>query len=272
METIHCYDSNGYYLGESETCENPVDGGLLMPSNSTQDAPGEYDGEHLPKWNGSSWDIVDDPSYVAEQARLAAEQVEIDAVAAQQASDDAALAAREALSTEAATKETNLKKWHLLYNNVTGEILVFNQLSELVNNLDETVPRYNGLPITDESNSEIDELVYDFDSPPTDPLAMNEYQVKLKKIDTGAIADRIQNTIDTESDPIALAGLKTIAIGLLYKTDYIVSVPDAGITQEVKDLWITYRQALRDLPENTVDPKDPTWPTPPVEPVVPGVN
>ena len=27
--------------------------------------------------------------------------------------------------------------------------------------------------------------------------------------------------------------------------------------------WATYRQALRDLPSNTVDPLNPVWPTPP---------
>ena len=29
------------------------------------------------------------------------------------------------------------------------------------------------------------------------------------------------------------------------------------------DSWKTYRQALRDLPANTADPKNPTWPTEP---------
>lgn len=27
--------------------------------------------------------------------------------------------------------------------------------------------------------------------------------------------------------------------------------------------WKTYRQALRDLPSNTIDPFNPVWPTPP---------
>lgn len=27
--------------------------------------------------------------------------------------------------------------------------------------------------------------------------------------------------------------------------------------------WAEYRQALRDLPENTIDPRNPVWPTPP---------
>jgi hypothetical protein len=37
-------------------------------------------------------------------------------------------------------------------------------------------------------------------------------------------------------------------------------VPDAQVNQAA---WATYRQALRNLPSNTVDPKTPVWPTPP---------
>ena len=37
-------------------------------------------------------------------------------------------------------------------------------------------------------------------------------------------------------------------------------VPDAPVDQAG---WAAYRQALRDLPSNTTDPRNPTWPTPP---------
>jgi hypothetical protein len=40
-------------------------------------------------------------------------------------------------------------------------------------------------------------------------------------------------------------------------------LPDAPLTEEQKTAWITYRQALRDLPANTEDPKNPIWPTSP---------
>ena len=36
--------------------------------------------------------------------------------------------------------------------------------------------------------------------------------------------------------------------------------------------WATYRQSLRDLPENTEVPTSPTWPTAPSSPVIPGLN
>ena len=37
-------------------------------------------------------------------------------------------------------------------------------------------------------------------------------------------------------------------------------VPDAPVDHAA---WATYRQALRDLPDNTTDPRNPTWPTKP---------
>lgn len=37
-------------------------------------------------------------------------------------------------------------------------------------------------------------------------------------------------------------------------------VPDAPVDHVA---WAAYRQALRDLPDNTIDPHDPQWPSPP---------
>ena len=48
----------------------------------------------------------------------------------------------------------------------------------------------------------------------------------------------------------------------LVETDWTQS-PDSPMTDETKDDWKTYRQALRDLPANTDDPTDITWPTEP---------
>lgn len=35
------------------------------------------------------------------------------------------------------------------------------------------------------------------------------------------------------------------------------------VPTETRAAWTTYRQALRDLPSTTTDPRNPTWPTPP---------
>ena len=45
----------------------------------------------------------------------------------------------------------------------------------------------------------------------------------------------------------------------LSETDYMAF----SDTAEMSDAWKTYRQALRDLPANTSDPKNPSWPTKP---------
>jgi hypothetical protein len=43
------------------------------------------------------------------------------------------------------------------------------------------------------------------------------------------------------------------------KTQY----PDYPITDAKRAEWVTYRQALRALPENTIDPLNVDWPVPP---------
>ncbi len=45
---------------------------------------------------------------------------------------------------------------------------------------------------------------------------------------------------------------------LLTETDYL-ALADSTLTDEIR----SYRQALRDLPANTVDPANPVWPTKP---------
>ena len=47
------------------------------------------------------------------------------------------------------------------------------------------------------------------------------------------------------------------------QTDYL-AIPDyPHATEEVKQAWLDYRQALRDLPANTTDPENPVWPEAP---------
>ena len=47
---------------------------------------------------------------------------------------------------------------------------------------------------------------------------------------------------------------------LLAETDWRATIDYQGAKQSE---WLTYRQALRDLPANTADANNPTWPTPP---------
>lgn len=52
---------------------------------------------------------------------------------------------------------------------------------------------------------------------------------------------------------------------LLTKTDFMMSMDfyNNVLTSDQKIELSTYRQTLRDLPENTVDPASPSWPTKP---------
>jgi hypothetical protein len=58
------------------------------------------------------------------------------------------------------------------------------------------------------------------------------------------------------------AELRSLRDQKLTKCDW-TQIPDAPLTEEQKTAWRTYRQALRDLPENTEDPKNPIWPVEP---------
>jgi uncharacterized protein (DUF433 family) len=49
----------------------------------------------------------------------------------------------------------------------------------------------------------------------------------------------------------------------LSKTDKYIVADYPHATPEIKQAWLDYRQALRDLPANTTDPENPVWPTPP---------
>ena len=50
---------------------------------------------------------------------------------------------------------------------------------------------------------------------------------------------------------------------LLNSTDKYVTVDFPHASDEVRQAWLDYRQALRDLPVNTEDPENPVWPVAP---------
>jgi len=55
-----------------------------------------------------------------------------------------------------------------------------------------------------------------------------------------------------------MAALRRQRNQLLTETDYL-ALADSTLTDEMR----SYRQALRDLPANTVDPANPVWPVKP---------
>lgn len=66
----------------------------------------------------------------------------------------------------------------------------------------------------------------------------------------------------TDAQLIAWDLLREERDALLVKTDK-TQLMDAPYSEQERLVWATYRQSLRDLPSNTVDPLVPIWPTPP---------
>ena len=56
--------------------------------------------------------------------------------------------------------------------------------------------------------------------------------------------------------------LKNRRNGSLLDSDWTQGA-DSPLTDLQKSAWATYRQQLRDLPDNTIDPRTPEWPIPP---------
>lgn len=74
---------------------------------------------------------------------------------------------------------------------------------------------------------------------------------------TGAEAEawRAERSLSNEE---VLQDLREERNRRLAETDYL-ALSDATLSEEMR----TYRQALRDLPDNTSDPANPTWPVKP---------
>ena len=74
-------------------------------------------------------------------------------------------------------------------------------------------------------------------------------------------------TFTLEADPSkvqakiqqAWTALRTERNRLLQQSDW-TALSDAHLSQDKKDAWFAYRQALRDLPDEVTDPTQVTWP------------
>ena len=71
----------------------------------------------------------------------------------------------------------------------------------------------------------------------------------------------VPTTAYDEMDPMKL--LRLLRNQRLDESDKYVTVDFPHPTSEVRQAWLNYRRALRDLPANTEDPENPVWPTPP---------
>jgi len=78
----------------------------------------------------------------------------------------------------------------------------------------------------------------------------------------GLLVRKEQSVLDLQAAKEAEIKMRSMRDNLLSASDW-TQVPDSPLTYEKKTEWATYRQALRDLPANTTDPRNPTWPTKP---------
>ena len=76
-------------------------------------------------------------------------------------------------------------------------------------------------------------------------------------VDTEALEAETENYTQTQ-----WAIFRSMRTQRLSECDWVL-VSDAPLSQDKIDEWKAYRQALRDLPSVTEDPKNPIWPTPP---------
>lgn len=75
--------------------------------------------------------------------------------------------------------------------------------------------------------------------------------------------DVFNNQLQVKIKENKVREMRAMRDALLDKTDKY-TIPDwPHPTQEVRQAWFDYRQALRDLPANTEDPENPVWPTAP---------
>jgi len=80
-----------------------------------------------------------------------------------------------------------------------------------------------------------------------------------KAVDDKFSADIAEAKLDEEN---LMAAIRAYRNYLLAQTDWTQN-SDNKLTGTLKQAWKDHRQALRDLPENVVDPLNPVWPTPP---------
>lgn len=84
------------------------------------------------------------------------------------------------------------------------------------------------------------------------------FNTHYRVVDNTAVR-KSDDEIDAYEAQKALNRLRQIRNKMLSETDW-TQAPDAPVDSQA---WATYRQALRDLPDNTEDPRNPAWPTKP---------
>ena len=78
-------------------------------------------------------------------------------------------------------------------------------------------------------------------------------------VSDGIVTQKAEADLEQEDIARAWLMLRRKRASMLSHSDW-TQVPDAPVDRLA---WAEYRQALRDLPSNTTDPRNPNWPTTP---------
>ena len=116
-------------------------------------------------------------------------------------------------------------------------------------------------------NAGTGEIECTFEGTPEDaevnqPNIEGEYFAEEYTIVDGSPVRKSDSDIEQVAIDKAWLDLKNLRRAYLIDSDFTQNI-DAPLTDTQKAEWRTYRQQLRDLPANTIDPRTPTWPTPP---------
>lgn len=90
-------------------------------------------------------------------------------------------------------------------------------------------------------------------------LIEGHHDAATQMVKDGAVVLIPAATLEERQVESAWAGLRPDRNRRLQETDW-TQIADAPVDASA---WASYRQDLRDLPNNTTDPRDPLWPTPP---------
>jgi hypothetical protein len=99
---VFSYDERGFFNGEIKAQPNPLEPGKwLLPARSTSVSPPDFSGDEEPKWNGSSWNLVESRASLKQKEKKAEEDAQIAEEAAEEEYQK---------SRKAAVKQRNIEK------------------------------------------------------------------------------------------------------------------------------------------------------------------
>lgn len=120
------------------------------------------------------------------------------------------------------------------------------------------LPDTDGIIVSKLSSQEADDLIALDSSYSKIECPSDQETVKYIKVIDGICIAETQADIDYELFVV----LRKSRNEILASCDW-TQANDSPLSASKRTEWATYRQALRDLPSNTVDPSQPVWPTPP---------